>query len=657
MFMDPTHLAFPLLGLAVASGLTTVLITPAAKRLALRAGILDAPGARKLHGKPVPYLGGVAVIAAVAIGWTISGLGWVQDWPAVDRTIATPLVIGALAMMLLGLVDDVRGLSPRVRLVGQVLIVIAVLSVTGTVDSVRLGGLEFTGLPAALSFGVAGFWVLSLTNAGNMMDGMDGLAAGVGAIAAAVFAYLAVAVYEDPGVGAVLALVAGAYAGFLVFNAHPARIYLGDAGSLPLGFLLGTGALYATTTADGVWHLAPALLVSGVPATDLLLAVLRRGLSSVRIERLAGTAERFVFRLVHPPRFFEGDQGHLHHRLLGRLGSVQRAVYTLYAAAALFGALGIWAAREPQLAPMLVVGAVLLGLMAVSRFLHPELRVFEKGFLLPLFHTREVGNRRLHFLFDVLVFSGAFVIAGWVGSRWGPTSWLDAVRVALAGLTGPTVMALLGLYRIHFRRAGVWSIWRAASTVGAGAAAVLLVDTLAVQMPLASASGLLFVYLALTGSLVPRAAYGFMDEAYARRPHGGRTTLIYGTGRAELAFLQRALSSDELGLRPIGFLVEAVELEGKMIQGFPAYRADGEVTGLIRSLGVEAVVVVGDPRGDAHDLRLHLAVRAAGAALLRYRESIIEAVPLRGGRSLADEATSPRRAPSSTPDRRSGSDG
>jgi UDP-GlcNAc:undecaprenyl-phosphate GlcNAc-1-phosphate transferase len=628
-------LAFTPLAAGIAAVLLGVVgtasLTPGARRLALRFRILDLPNHRKLQRVPVPYLGGVAVVGALLVGWAVLRSGWIPYLPVLDGPVATALLAGALAMMLLGLADDIWGLSPRFRLIGQVLIILAVLAPTGVFETMRLGSLTLA-LPPVLTVALATFWVLAMTNAGNLMDGMDGLAAGVGATASAGLAYLALAVYGQQEVGALLALIAGAYAGFLIFNSHPARIYLGDAGSLPLGFALGAGALFATSE-GGTWHAVPAMLVLGVPATDLLLAVLRRGLSSLRVERAPGATERFVFRLAHRPRFFEGDQEHLHHRLLERLGSVTAAVRALYVVAIVLALLGVWAAWEPRLAPMLLVGSMLLGLMAVSRFLHPELRVFEKGVLLPLFHTRALGNRRHHFIYDMFVFAGAFVVAGWLGTRWWPGSWVDLVRVASAGMVGAGVMGLLGLYRIHFRRAGVWSVWKATSTVGAGAAAVLLLDTLALQMPLSSASGLLFAYLALTGTVLPRAAYGFVDEAYSRRPHGTRATLIYGTGRAELAFLQRALCSEALDLRPVGLLDDSPELDGKMIQGFPVYRANGgEVDGLLRSLEVKVVVIVGEAVHDTRELRLHLAAQAAGASLLRYRESLAKAVPPRGSR-------------------------
>ena len=618
--MNDVTSAFLFAALAAAA---TLAWTPLVRRIAVRHGVLDTPGGRKLHVRPVPYLGGVAVVGgivlAVLAAWALPGVG---PMPRGFEVWVLPVLAGMVALAGVGLLDDVRGLSPASRLIGEIVIIAGTLAWTGAPAALRLGGLEIEGLPVLPGYLLAGFWVLTLTNAGNLLDGMDGLASGVGAIAAGVLAYLAVGVFDRPAVALVMVAGCGAYAGFLVFNRYPARIYLGDAGSLALGFMLGMGSLFATTDGAGAWNLAPALLVLGVLATDLLLAVLRRGLSSVRIEHQSGPGERFVFRVLHRPRFFEADRGHLHHRLHERTGSVPRTVRILYLAALVLGLLGVWAARVPASAPMLLVGSVLLGLMTVSRVLHPELRVFEKGFLLPLFHTREVGNRRLHFVYDALVFAMAFVAAGWIGNRWVPATAPDLARVALAALAGPTAMALVGFYRIHFRRAGVWSVWKSASTIGAAAAVVLLIDTLVVRAPLASVSGVLFFYLALTGALLPRAGYVFLDEVYERRPHRGRSTLIYGTGKAEVALMHRLLARDDFGLRPIGFVDERPEIDGKMIHGLPAYRTSStEIPGLIRSLGVEVVASAGDP---ADAVPFWVAARAAGVRLVRYHESLEE---------------------------------
>jgi UDP-GlcNAc:undecaprenyl-phosphate GlcNAc-1-phosphate transferase len=573
----------------------------------------------------VPYLGGVAVVSGIALVWV--GFAASGALPPGAGAVASALLGGAVALMAVGVVDDVSGLSAGVRFTVQGLATAAFLLTTGSFEAVRVGDFVTPGIPGALSSILAAFWIVSITNGANLMDGMDGLAAGVGALAAAVLSYLAAAVFAQAGIALLLAVAAGGFAGFLLFNAAPARIFLGDAGSVPLGFLLGAGAL-AACTRDGVLHVVPMVLVVGVPATDVLLSVLRRGLAAVSVERQGRSRERYAFRVLHPPRFFEGDRGHLHHRLLERLGSVRQVVGLLYSTTAGLGALAIWSAASPELAPMILVGSVFLGATIVAPFLHSELRFLETGILLPLFHTPYAGRRVLHAAWDAAVVAVAFVAAGWIGSRWFPGSVTDVARVGLAATVGPLFMWLLGLYRVHFRNAGAWSFWTAMAAVGSGAAAVMLLDTVLVGAPLATASALLFFYLTLSGAVVPRAAYTFMAEAYARGPKAGRVTVIDGVGRIEAAFLERALVDPGLALRPVAFLHESGELAGRWLRGFPVLEADDlNLERVLREHGVEVVVTVQDEVEPARLSRLGRACGAVGAALVVHREALEQVVP------------------------------
>jgi UDP-GlcNAc:undecaprenyl-phosphate GlcNAc-1-phosphate transferase len=606
--------------------LATVLLTPLARWAAVRLGVLDAPGPRKIHRAPVPYLGGVAVVTGILVVWAVLAATGVH--PAAVPGSTVPVLLGGMvALMLVGVVDDAVGLSPRIRFVVQGLATGLLLVATGSFEIVRVGGLLSPEMPAVISLLLGAIWVVSITNAANMLDGMDGLAAGVGAEAAAVLAYLGAVVFGHPDVALLLAVAAGAFAGFLVYNTAPARIFLGDAGSLPLGFLLGAGALTACTR-DGVLHAVPMILVVGVPATDVILSVLRRGLAAVSVERLGRSRERYAFRVLHAPRFFQGDRGHLHHRLLEHLGSVPRTVGALYAVTAVLGALALWAATSPELAPMILVGSLFLGLTTVAPFLHSELRFLETGILLPLFHTRYIGQRVLHAAWDAAVIAAAFVTAGWIGSRWLPDSLSAAGRVALAAAVGLLTMSLLGLYRVHFRNAGAWSFWTAMAAVGSGAAAVMLVDTVLVGPPLSTASALLFFYLTLTGGVLPRAAYTFMADAYARRPKAGRTTVIDGVGRIEAAFLERALADPGLALRPVAFLHDGGDLTGRWLRGFPVLEADDlNLERTLRVHDVDVVVTVFDEVEPPRLARLRVACRSVGASLLVYRESLEELIP------------------------------
>jgi len=295
-------------------------LTPLLARLATRLGVVDRPGALKVHERPVPYLGGVAVLVALA--------GPV----AVGRpTLAVPLVLATA----LGLADDVAELPPGLRLVAEVGIGVAAAAV---VDVRGPAG-------AALTVVV----VVLLLNAVNLLDGLDGLASGVGLAGAAGFA----AILE--GDARVLALaLAGALAGFLLWNRPPARIYLGDAGSYLLGTALAVLLADAWGAGRPVAVAAGSVLLVAVPVADTTVAVLRRA------------------RARRP--LLQGDRGHVYDQLVDRGWRRTAATGACVLAQVALAATGVGVAALPAEAAVPVAAAVVVvvALPVLHRFTSPQ---------------------------------------------------------------------------------------------------------------------------------------------------------------------------------------------------------------------------------------------------------------------------------------------
>jgi len=236
----------------------TLVFTPLAAVLARRFGILDRPNERKAHVEPTPYLGGLAL----AIGFLVAGL-MIGDTGQQAATIAAC----ALVMLLLGLLDDLRGLGVLTRVGVEIAVAVALWLV-----HIRAGLFGVPALDLALTIA----WVLVIVNALNLLDNMDGLASGVAAIAALAFFVLAAA-QDDYLVAALAAALAGVSIGFLRHNFPPARIFLGDAGSLLLGFMLATlGLMVDIEMASGSVRLLVPLLILGVPVFDTAFVVISR---------------------------------------------------------------------------------------------------------------------------------------------------------------------------------------------------------------------------------------------------------------------------------------------------------------------------------------------------------------------------------------------
>lgn len=327
------------------------LATPLARRLALRIGAVDEPDARRVHGAPVPRLGGLAVAAGVLGSIAVvAAIGGSRTALALsDGARIAFLLAGTLAIVLVGAVDDVRGVSPAVKLAVQLLA--AGLALAG---GYRVEGMTnpLTGTYVAL--GVAGafltiLWVVAVTNAFNLIDGLDGLAAGLGIISG--LTLLVIAWIEGrPETLPFWTVLVGALAGFLVYNFTPASIFLGDSGSLLVGYLTALLALQALEKTTVVVLLASVLAI-GLPIADMGLAVVRR---------TAAGGVRGIFR---------ADRAHLHHRLLEDVDrSQRRAVLTLYGLAVGCSAIGIFAALSHSLVnATIALAAGLVGGLVVRR--------------------------------------------------------------------------------------------------------------------------------------------------------------------------------------------------------------------------------------------------------------------------------------------------
>ena len=334
-------------------GATTLslLLVPAVREYARRKEITDQPGGHKSHSAPVPYLGGVAMVlafsAAMFVGVVVRRSSQF-DGREVRLTIGNLLAQGdglvrelivvlglALIFSAMGLIDDLRGLSPWLRFA-----VGLGIAVTLVAYGIRLQ----SPLPDAADVLLSVVWILGITNAFNLLDNIDGLAAGTAAVAATIF--FLIALFNDQDYSALLAIgLAGAMLGFLRSNFHPATIYMGDAGSLFIGFLMAYLGLKMRTTVTEIPQLFAPLVVLGVAVLDTTMVVvsrLRRGVSP-----------------------FTGGQDHLSHRLR-RLGlSVRRSVSTLLLASVALGGLAVALSDAPAtVGYWLLAAAVLSGVMA-----------------------------------------------------------------------------------------------------------------------------------------------------------------------------------------------------------------------------------------------------------------------------------------------------
>jgi UDP-GlcNAc:undecaprenyl-phosphate GlcNAc-1-phosphate transferase len=319
--------------IGTAAFLLAVLATPAIRRAALGLGMVDQPAERKLHSKPVPLLGGVAIYSAV--------IGSLLLFPDSKELVQlTGIVLGASGISLLGLWDDRFGLPPIVKLLAQVVAGVILIAV----------GIQVSlPVPGWVNIALTLLWVVGITNAFNLLDNMDGLSSGVAAVAAA-WIMLMAAINGQFLVGGLAAAVLGACLGFLIYNFNPAGIFMGDSGSLFLGFLMAVLGIKLRFPANVNWvtWMVP-VLVLGVPVFDTALVFISR-----------------LRRRKNP--FTTPGKDHLSHRLT-RIGWTPReVVLLLYLAGCALGGIATFVSLSAPLSAYLIIAAVIvLALGAIVR--------------------------------------------------------------------------------------------------------------------------------------------------------------------------------------------------------------------------------------------------------------------------------------------------
>lgn len=304
----------------------TFLVTPFFIRICLKHGIMDKPGPRRVNKRPVARMGGPAMYIGFMTAIAVSSL-WL------DKML--PLAIAATIVFITGVVDDVRGLRPAVKLLGQFVAAIIIFEYWNRIEFINNPFNGYFYLPTWLSFIVTVFWIVGITNTLNLIDGLDGLAAGITCIASLSF-FLVALTKGQIGSALLSAALVGTTAGFLRWNFYPAKTFMGDSGALFLGFLMATIAVngaFKSTTA--LTFLLPVFAL-GVPIFDTSFAIVRR-ISKGQ------------------PVMSAPDKGHLHHRLLAA-GWLHRDAVILFYIATL----------TLSIVAMLVIRAWLLALYLVA---------------------------------------------------------------------------------------------------------------------------------------------------------------------------------------------------------------------------------------------------------------------------------------------------
>ncbi|MBI3087356.1 MAG: hypothetical protein HYY91_00495 [Candidatus Omnitrophica bacterium] len=557
-----------------AFGLSFVL-TPVVRSMAVRLGWVARPMEDRWGRRVVARLGG----AAMFVGIAAATLAWVP----LDRPVIG-LLAGTALVFLLGLADDLRRLTPYAKLMAQLLVGCLVVS-----SGVRIDLPQWPWVAIPLSI----LWFVLIMNAFNLLDNMDGLAAGVGAIAAGFCAFHA-ALAQQWTVALLAVILVGACAGFLRFNFPPAKIFMGDSGSHVLGLNLAGLALL------GSWHHSTQLLsVLAVPA--LVLAV-----------PIFDTCFVTIQRLLHGQHPFTGGRDHVSHRLAVLGLSTRQAVFALYTVSTLLGLLSVIAVTLQPLQALLIWVVVLAMLVLVGRYL-AQVNVYrlepqavpskpvELGEPVTLIETMLMHKRRLiEILVDFSLVSSVYAAAHLL--RYEGTLTFDIQQLIVKSL--PIVLtiklmcfAAYGLYRRVWRYVGLSDVIVMVKAITLGSVlsslallylwrfqgysrAVLVIDWM-------------LTCLAVGGS---RIVERLLDEWISSASSRGTPVLIIGAGETGVRVLRSLTYGVAAAQRPVGFLDDDVRKHGTRIHGVPVLGGRGRLAAVLdREQVQEVLVAIADP--------------------------------------------------------------
>lgn len=332
--MDSIPFGIVIILALVVSAVISFGTTPLVKKMAYKVGAIDVPkDERRMHKHPIPRLGGLAI----ALGFLLSVLVFADV-----NTQLQGILLGAVIIVVLGVLDDCLTLRAPVKFVIQIL---AACIVAGHGCTIRyLSNLAFTGDLAYVDLGswsipVTVIWIVAITNAVNFIDGLDGLAVGVSAISAATLLVIALLV-SDSSIAIVIAALLGACLGFLPYNFNPAKIFMGDTGSTFLGFILACLSIQGMFKLYAIISFAVPFLILGVPIFDICFAIIRR--------------------LAKHQNPMKADRGHIHHRLIDMGFSQKQAVAITYMLTAILGLAAVVLTSSGEAKALLLIGSIIV---------------------------------------------------------------------------------------------------------------------------------------------------------------------------------------------------------------------------------------------------------------------------------------------------------
>ncbi|MBW2119883.1 MAG: glycosyl transferase, partial [Deltaproteobacteria bacterium] len=559
----------------------SLVLTPLVRKLARATGQVAVPKDSRWHRKETALFGGVSIfMAMMTVLFVAAGL---VDWSFLGRPYL-PMVICFGSMFALGLADDIFDMDPQHKLAGQIVIA-SVLVFFG----LRLGWTDSKTVNLFLTI----LWIVGITNAFNLLDNMDGLAAGVAFIAGAfLFLFLYLNPNSNTFAGPVLLMSAtylGAILGFLIYNFNPASIFMGDAGSLFIGFVLA-----CLTVAGSPPHLRGTgffnlLSVIAIPILILFIPILDTGFVS------------FMRKLFRRP-ISQGGRDHSSHRMVAIGFSERRAVLVLYAFSAMSGLIAL-AINYFSIGTSLVV--IILYLLFVLFFwiYLAKVKVYQEksilsddasGVFTPILVEITYRRRLFEVLLDLVLISVAYYTSYLLRFEGAPGANLDFFLKSLPILIACQIIwfYIFGIYKGVWESTGVRELTGYIKAITAGTVMAMLIFLFVYRFQSFSrAVFVIYWILMLILVSLSRLSFRLLDEGVKRGGKKGKPTLIYGAGIGGQMAVKEIENNQELGLALVGFVDDKVRIHGRKILSYPVLGGRKDLEKIIKRHNISKVII------------------------------------------------------------------
>src|ERR1041385_2455442 len=576
--------------------ISSLLITPGIIRLARGVGAIDLPNERKIHTQPVPRLGGLAVYCSFFL--MVALVSAANPWPFastwVFSTKGIAFLVSLVFVVLLGTWDDLRPLKPGLKFCVQALIAtgcyLAGFRISAVTDPFNTGLVHLGNF----DYPITVIWIVGVTNAFNLIDGLDGLACGVGIIASLTI-FMITLLNGDVATAFLALLLTGSLLGFLRYNFNPARIFLGDSGSLFAGLALAILSIQSSTKGSTAVAILIPFLALGLPIMDTLLSMTRRLLGSFLPEYHG--SKNFIQKLHS---MFLPDRKHIHHQLLA-LGLSQRsAVLLLYLVSCAFGAgaFSVTIANNVGASDLLLAFAV--AMVAGIRHLHyKEMAILRNGLLLPMYEWPIINRTLFQSFLDLGFIGAAFSIAFCLTLKQKLSHELKLELLSVLPIICSIqiiVFYFLGLYRGTFRYLGVGDLLKIVQTVALSVIMTSIISALIVRTPSLLNLPLFIIdfYVLLTLIAGSRISFDVLNYMFRKESKTGKKILIYGADSNGVLTLQQVLNDDRLNLTPAGFLDDNPQLEGKHVNGYEVYGGHWKLPRLLKKINIDQILISND---------------------------------------------------------------